>query len=508
MRAKLLILALYIFAVIPAMADVEINEANFPDEKFRNWVLSQSYGQDGVLTETEIKSISNLTIPVKSNIQSLKGIEYFVALNFLGCDFNQLTSLDVSQNKELMYLFCTNNQLETLDLSKNTKLRSLTCYCNNIKSEGMDALVASLPANSDGSGLMRVVWSQGEQNVMTTAQVATAKAKGWTPQYYDGSTWLDYEGVVENRIEINESNFPDPKFRSFLLSQPYGEDGYLSDSEILGVKSIDVNVKEIQSLQGIEYFTALTQLECGWNNLTSLDLSQNLALTELFCSWNQLTELNVSKNTALEEIICNVNELTALDVSNNTELLLLACQFNNLTSLDVTNNTALTTLYCDGNMFKVLDLSKNTLLKSLGCSRNELTELDVSKNIELTQLGCSGNQIKGESMDALIESLPYTTDGVMEVINNDLEQVNEFAEQNVMTTSQVAAAKAKGWTPMYFHDGNWHPYDGSDPSGIEDITADKNTLNSKWYDLGGRVIEGKPAQRGVYIKNGRKMVVK
>lgn len=509
MRAKLLILALYIFAVIPAMADVEINEANFPDERFRNWVLSQSYGQDGVLTEAEIKSISNLTIPVKSNIQSLKGIEYFVALNFLGCDFNQLTSLDVSQNKELIYLFCTNNQLETLDLSKNTKLRSLTCYCNNIKSEGMDGLVASLPANSDGSGLMRVVWSQGEHNAMTTTQVAAAKAKGWTPQYYDGSTWLDYEGNVEHRIEINETNFPDKMFRSFLLSQAYGQDGYLSDSEIQEVKSMDVNVKEIQSLKGIEFFTALTELECGWNNLTSLDLSQNPHLIVVQCNWcKSLKSLDVSKNTALKELYCSINELTTLDISNNSELSILFCLDNQLTSLDVSKNTALKSLSCCWNLLKELDLSHNVLLQDLSCHSNQLTSLVLPKNsIDLTQLECYGNQIKGESMDALVESLPNTTNGVMEVVHNELEQVNEL-EQNVMTTTQVTAAKAKGWMPMYFNNGDWQPYDGSEPSGIEHIAADMNAEKALWYDLTGRVIKGKPTQRGVYIHNRRKTVVK
>ena len=35
-------------------ADVEINEKNFPDNSFRNWILSQPYGKDGVLTDKEI----------------------------------------------------------------------------------------------------------------------------------------------------------------------------------------------------------------------------------------------------------------------------------------------------------------------------------------------------------------------------------------------------------------------------------------------------------------------
>jgi hypothetical protein len=32
-------------------------------------------------------------------------------------------------------------------------------------------------------------------------------------------------------------------------------------------------------------------------------------------------------------------------------------------------------------------------------------------------------------------------------------------------------------------------------------------VNSVWYDLNGRKLNGKPAQKGIYIKNGKKIVV-
>jgi hypothetical protein len=28
-----------------------------------------------------------------------------------------------------------------------------------------------------------------------------------------------------------------------------------------------------------------------------------------------------------------------------------------------------------------------------------------------------------------------------------------------------------------------------------------------WYDLSGRKLDGKPAQKGVYINNGRKVII-
>ncbi len=57
---------------------------------------------------------------------------------------------------------------------------------------------------------------------------------------------------------------------------------------------------EIEDLTGIEYFTALTWLDCSGNWLEKLDTSGNPALTELYCNGNYyLEELITSGNSAL-----------------------------------------------------------------------------------------------------------------------------------------------------------------------------------------------------------------
>ena len=51
--------------------------------------------------------------------------------------------------------------------------------------------------------------------------------------------------------------------------------------------------------------------------------------------------------------------------------------------------------------------------------------------------------------------------------------------------------------------------EGEGTTGIDAIdNAANNDANATWYDLNGRKLNGKPAQKGVYIKNGRKVVVK
>jgi hypothetical protein len=308
-------------------------------------------------------------------------------------------------------------------------------------------------------------------------------------------------------VKINEENFPDENFRKYLLGQEYGEDGVLTEDEIARVTFVNLLAQNIiakgniHSLKGIEYFTAMTKLICSRNELTELDLSKNTALTWLECYGNHLTELNLSKNTELTYLDCQSNKLTALNVSGCTKLTelncfgnqltklnvsgcsaltILKCYLNLLMELDVSGCTSLTTMWVFDNQLPVLDVSDCTSLSTLRCENNQLSQLDVSKNTKLTELRCSDNQltqldvsnnkmlttlrtyqnpIKGEAMDALIESLPTVSrGGWCCVLSED--------EEGVVTTDQVAKAKAKGWISYYWNEAakNWMEYAGSEMS--------------------------------------------
>jgi len=331
-------------------------------------------------------------------------------------------------------------------------LQRLYCYGNGIRGEGMQTLVNSLTGRSStAKGSLYVYKDEtATGNEMTTPQVAAATAKNWKVLMSNdgGSTWVDYPGVAPG-IAINATNFPDANFRNWILAQDYGADGFLTDAEIAAVKGINVSSENISNLKGIEYFTALE---------------------ELYCYSNQLTSLDVSKNTALKRLSCPINQLTAMDVSKNTALEWLYCYSNQLTSLDVTKNKALEKLYCFGNQLTSLDVSKNTALKWLYCNSNQLTSLDVSKNTALEQLDCYGNSIRGEAMQALVNGLcdrsSATDQGKLRVYRN------ETATGNEMTIPQVAVAKAKNWQVLMSNDGGstWVDYPGVAPGPAIDAT--------------------------------------
>lgn len=214
-----------------------------------------------------------------------------------------------------------------------------------------------------------------------------------------GKGWAD--------VEINEKNFPDNSFRNWILSQPYGKDGVLTDKEIADITEVQVVNKNIHNLTGIAYFTAL------------------------------------------ESLLSDRNQLKSVDLSRNKELVYLRIEYNQLTSLDV---------------------SRNKALRFLMCGNNQLTELNTSGCTALEKIRCSGNLFSGTAMDSLVNNLPSVRKGELCVIAYS-------HEQNAMTSSQVAAVKAKGWQPKHLVERTWEDYAGSKPLPIviADDEADRDS---------------------------------
>ena len=552
------------------------------------------------------------------------------ALEQLDCSDNQLTAIDLSHSPELELLLCYRNKLTSLDVSHNPTLYEIFLHRNQIKGAEMDALVTSLQEvqNSKETFLAVVDATDAKEgNVMTPAQVEAAKAKGWTIYYYkdDDEEWTEYEGgeavvhvhmlkyvngkeatctepgtvgywrcstcekmysdmegeyeisapeeipalghnwgdwvvireatatevgeerrtchrdeshietrytaiFVVNGIFVDETNFPDEKFRNFLLEQDYGQDGILTESEIANCTKMEAIFLEAASLKGIEYFTALKELRCYGNNLTELDLSQNTALETLICHNTPLTSLDLSKNTALKELDLTNDQLTSLDLSQNTALRVLEISGNPLTAIDLSNNTALTELHCKRNQLTTLDVSKNTALMMIECSDNQLTEIDITKNTLLMVLACSNNlihninvspdctmlraidcrhnQLKGASVDMLIENLPTRDADELAMIGF---RVDDNDEANVMTPEQVAAANEKNWQVVYWPEGasedDYVPYPGT-ATHILSLESSEPDVTASWYTLDGVKLSGKPTRKGLYLLNGRVVVIK
>ena len=270
--------------------------------------------------------------------------------------------------------------------------------------------------------------------------------------------------LAAGSVDINEANFPDANFRSYVQTE-FDKDGdkKLSSAEIAAVKEIIASLRGIKNLKGIEFFTALETLNCVQCELAALDVSKNTELTRLECWDNKLTALDVSKNTKLTRLGCWKNKLTALDVSKNTELTSLNCGFNKLTALDVSKNAKLEMLDCSGetlsymNLTK-LDVSQNKALKELDCYGIKMRELNVSGCTELEELDCGGNQLI--ALD----------------VSNNVKLTRLRCGSNQLTALDVS--KNLDLTGLYCRDNMLAVLDVSKNSKLESISCGKNGLTS------------------------------
>ena len=266
-------------------------------------------------------------------------------------------------------------------------------------------------------------------------------------------------------VEINETTFPDAKFRSFVKEKlDKNNDGILDAGEIAAVKMIEANNMGIKSLEGVGFFTALETLKCWDNELTGLDLSKNTALKDLQCSNSKLQSLDLSQNPNLTKLYCGENPLTTLDLSKNAKLKVLDCSgFANrrtkLTELDLSQNTALESLDCSINELKQLNVSGCTALKKLSCSSNQLTTLDVSKNVNLTFLNCGSNQLTAldVSNNPKLEDLScdYNSLTLLDLSKNpELEILS--CRKNGLTSLDLDANKKIGEKILYLENQFYH----------------------------------------------------
>lgn len=189
-------------------------------------------------------------------------------------------------------------------------------------------------------------------------------------------------------LQSQDVRIPDQNFLIALIEigVDANHNGSISQAEAENVTDLDIQMKSIGDMTGIEAFSNLENLECQMNQLDSLNLSYNTAIKYVNVDLNVLTYLNVSNNLALISLICSNNRLDTLDVSSNLALKTLVLISNKVGSLDVSNLPALEHLECSSNNMTSLDVSNDTSLNMLNCMNNELTNLNLTTCPSLTYI--------------------------------------------------------------------------------------------------------------------------
>ena len=181
--------------------------------------------------------------------------------------------------------------------------------------------------------------------------------------------------------------FKDQTLRTWLLNGNHlggvGADGILTEEERQEVTALDLSGLGLTSLEGLEVFPNLQTLDCSSNQLTALDLSQNLNLEHLNCSFNRISRLDLTGHSKLISLNCEMNQMAALTLTGCTELLSMYCRNNQLTTLDLTDNAKLEFIETFDNRLTSIDVRHLANLKFLHIDHNQLTELDMSHNTKL-----------------------------------------------------------------------------------------------------------------------------
>ncbi|MFK5889401.1 MAG: T9SS type A sorting domain-containing protein [Flavobacteriaceae bacterium] len=166
------------------------------------------------------------------------------------------------------------------------------------------------------------------------------------------------------------TSIPDPIFEQYLIDNAIDTDGtlngHVATADIIGVTHISVSDMNINSLEGIQDFTSLTDFSCARNNLTSITLPNVTGFATLTLSGNNLTTIDFPAST--------------------TYLLEFSCADNQITSINFNNITYINWFYCPNNLFTTLDLSAIDV-EGLECTGNPLLEsIDFRNGQDMSQV--------------------------------------------------------------------------------------------------------------------------
>jgi Secretion system C-terminal sorting domain len=205
-------------------------------------------------------------------------------------------------------------------------------------------------------------------------------------------------------------SFPDQNLKNKLLSVEYPHSGYGQADNVLAIDSNqdgDIDVAEasvvyglnisgasITNLSGLEAFVNLEWIQCGANQITSIDAAMFPNLKRLMCGFNPITSLDVTGFTNLEELDCEYAQLTSLTVAGMQGLTLIRCSGNALTTLDLTGLSGLEMFSSsEGNALTSLNFDDAVNLYQLSLSGTMITELDLSHSPLLMNVGITGNPL-------------------------------------------------------------------------------------------------------------------
>lgn len=442
-------------------APIPISAPYFLDSEFCTYLSSNiDTDHDGALSETEL-AVTTINFNYH-NTTSLKGIEYFTALETLDCRENKLTGLDLTKNLALKNLNCSfNEQMQVLQLPNTTTLIDVACaYCSLLTLDvtmckGLGTLrcdhnsLSTLYANN----VTTLNSIKCENNSLATLGITGctnlrdvyANNNRLTALSLSGCTKLNELRIYSNQIKQQAMN----DIISALPTKTYPDTGsltlfYTAGGE--GNEYSDDNIEQAKVKRWYSYSTDGTEQQeiVPWYVEIEDKYYANFP-SQYFR--NYVKQFDTDNNGVLSRQ--EVEAVTAIDLSNNNIYNMKGVEyFTNLETLNCSN--------CGLSPTIQPDFSKNLKLTSLNCSNNtKLMPPDLSKNTKLTTLNCSNCGLNDEAVHALIASLPAalaSSDARFTLCNtaSDAAESNSF---HITAADLNALTNDKQWK-LYSVNGN------------------------------------------------------
>jgi hypothetical protein len=392
-----------------------------------------------------------------------------------------------------------------------------------------------------------VDWGDGEAVTYQDGEV-TGELKGQTVTITGDEfmTGLDVSGTDLTAVNLTDAQQ--------LLSLDCSDNQLtsLSLSRCSQLRQLDCSNNQIAEL-GLSNNSQLRVLNCSNNKLTSLTLTRNTYLEQLICDNNALANVSLTNNSYLQSVWCADNQIEQISITRGSDLYSLYAPNNKLRTIILNDASSLEDAWCENNELETIDFGTTTNLFTFNADSNQLKRV-ILGGITATKgphlLSYANNKLGLNSFypPKKVNYYYYVPQDTLQFGEDTLE-VNKFIEFDeyicnasgsvtgiiafYRTIDNSELTKGLGVNYDFYVRNNtikfWKPQGeiyavitsnqypelrlvttpfvaGVIPEGIHSLQIDSNNEEGAYYDLQGRRVV-KP-QGGIYVKDGKKVIVK
>ena len=181
-------------------------------------------------------------------------------------------------------------------------------------------------------------------------------------------------------VVFDETNFPDENFREAIMDTFWDDyririnEGDVLTDEMLNMEFVLWGEEyDIHSVQGIEFFTGLTDAILDMNQIEEIDFSHNPQLQEFDLSKNPIKRINLLGCHSLKQMIISPwtgqeGQLEELNLSDCTSLKVIRIYNEPIVNLDLSHNTLLSLISLEGlSSITSLDLTHIKKINKIEC---------------------------------------------------------------------------------------------------------------------------------------------